>query len=117
LAAYGINDLPKDIPIQLVTPAEMAKLNHSGQINLYQPGLAQTAKTIGVFGSHCKHTIYIFDYLPKIKFAGVLAHEMLHVWQNEKGIALSPMRTEGFCNLGSYVVYESFPSTLYTFCP
>ena len=73
LAAYGINDLPKDIPIQLVTPAEMAKLNHSGQINLYQPGLAQTAKTIGVFGSHCKHTIYI-DVAERIaEFPGGMA--------------------------------------------
>ena len=112
LASHGINDLPTDIPTKLVSPAEMAKLNGSGQINLYQPGLAQTSKTIGLFGSHCKHTIYIFDFLPKIQFAGVLAHEMLHVWQNEKGISLPPIYTEGFCNLGSYVVYTAINTEL-----
>ena len=107
LTAKGIDDLPKDIPIQLVSPAEMAKLNLLKQINLYQPGLAKTSCAVGLFGSRYKHTIYIFDHLPKIKFAGVLAHEMLHTWQNEKGLNLSPMRTEGFCNLGSYVVYDA----------
>ena len=49
----------------------------------------------------------MLDNLPKIRFAGVLAHEMLHVWMNEKGIALQPMLTEGFCNVGSYVVYKA----------
>ena len=107
LVLHGINDLPVDIPIKLVTPAEMAKLNGSGQVNLLQPGLARTSKMTGLFFSRCKHSIYIFNHLPKIQFAGVLAHEMLHVWQNEKGISLSPMCTEGFCNLGSYVVYAS----------
>ena len=107
LATYGIDDLPMDIPIKLVTPTEMAKLNASGQVNLLQPGLTCTSKTVGLFVSRCKHTIYIFNHLPKIQFAGVLAHEMLHVWQHEKGISLPPMYTEGFCNLGSYVVYTS----------
>lgn len=107
LATYGIDDLPMDIPIKLVTPAEMAKLNGSGQVNLFQPGLALTSKTVGLFVSCCKHAIYIFNHLPKIQFAGVLAHEMLHVWQHEKGISLPPMYTEGFCNFGSYLVYTS----------
>ena len=107
LAKYGLDDLPMDIPIKLVTPAEMAKQNGSGQVNLLQPGLTCTSKTVGLFISRCKHTIYIFNHLPKIQFAGVLAHEMLHVWQHEKGISLPPMYTEGFCNLGSYLVYAS----------
>ena len=50
--------------------------------------------------------------MPKIQFAGVLAHELLHVWQNEKGISLPPPLTEGFCNLGSYVVYKSIGNEL-----
>jgi hypothetical protein len=32
---------------------------------------------------------------------------MLHVWMNEKGISLQPQLTEGFCNVGSYVVYKA----------
>lgn len=112
LSSQGVLDVPQDITIKIVTPMEMAKLNGKGQINLLQPGLACTSKTVGLFVSRCKHTIYIFDYLPKIKFAGVLAHEMLHAWQHEKGISMSPMFTEGFCNLGSYVVYAAINTEL-----
>ena len=113
LSSHGITDIPTGIPIQIVTPNEMARLNGSKQLNLFQPGLTQTAKLIGLFmSSRCRHTIYIFDYLPKIQFAGVLAHEMLHAWQNEKGISLPPAYTEGFCNVGSYVVYEAINTDL-----
>lgn len=112
LFSQGIQDMPKDILIKLVTPMEMAKLNGSRQVSLLQPGLACTSRTVGLLVSRCKHTIYIFDYLPKIKFAGVLAHEMLHAWQHEKGISMPPMLTEGFCNLGSYVVYAAINTEL-----
>lgn len=106
LASCGVADIPQ-VPVRLVTPAEMAKLNRAGTINLFQPGLTLTAQTMGLFFSRSNHTVYIFDYLPKIQFAGVLAHELLHVWQNEKGISLPPLYVEGFCNVGSYVVYKA----------
>ena len=115
LSSRGITDIPAVIPIKIVTPNEMARLNGSRQLNLFQPGLTQTTKLMGLFMSSCKHTIYIFDYLPKIQFAGVLAHEMLHAWQNEKGISLLPAYTEGFCNVGSYVVYEAINTDLARF--
>lgn len=112
LFSHGIQNMPKDILIKLVTPMEMAKLNGTGQVNLFQPGLACTSRTVGLLVSRCKHTIYIFNHLPKIKFAGVLAHEMLHAWQHEKGISMSSMLIEGFCNLGSYVVYAAINTEL-----
>ena len=105
LTSHGIDDLPKEITIKIINPVEMAKLNGSGRVSLLQPGLTCTSRTVGMFGTRCNHTIYMFDHLPKIKFAGVLAHEMLHTWLHEKNISLPPMLTEGFCNLGSYVVY------------
>lgn len=112
LASHGISDIPKDIPIRLVSPTEMSKLSGSRHINLSQPGLTRTLKTMGLFFKHFSHRIYLFDYLPKIQFAGVLAHEMLHVWQNERSISLSSKYTEGFCNVGSYVVYSSINTEL-----
>lgn len=96
----------------MVTPAEMAKLNGSALVSFQQPGLTQTSKMVGLLFSRCSHSIYLFDHLPKIQFAGVLAHEMLHAWQNEKGISLPPPATEGFCNVGSYVVYEAIGTEL-----
>lgn len=112
LASHGIPDIPKDIPIRLVSPTEMSKLAGFKQINLSQPGLTRIAKSMGLFVSHCSYNIYLFDHLPKIQFAGVLAHELLHVWQNERGISLSPKYAEGFCNVGSYVVYSSINTEL-----
>lgn len=112
LGRQGIDDLPPNIPVKLVSPAEMAKQNGTNQINLCQPGLTRTSKIVGMLSSHCTHTILIFDHLPKIQFAGVLAHEMLHVWQNERGISLPPLYTEGFCNVGSYVVYKAIDTEL-----
>lgn len=110
--SWGISDIPKDIPIRLVSPTEMSNLAGSRHINLSQPGLTRTLKTMGLFFKHFSHRIYLFDYLPKIQFAGVLAHEMLHVWQNERSISLSSKYTEGFCNVGSYVVYSSINTEL-----
>lgn len=111
-SSHGIIDIPLDVPIHLVTPADMAKLKGANFIDLFQPGLTITSKTIGLFCSKYNHTIYIFNYLPKIQFAGVLAHEMLHVWQNGNNYFLSPKYTEGFCNLGSYLIYKTIDTDL-----
>ena len=43
--------------------------------------------------------------LPKLELDAVLAHEMLHVFLNENNITLPYNKMEGFCNLGSYLIY------------
>lgn len=111
LARHGITGIPQ-VPIQLVTPEEMAVLNRSGQINLFRQGLTATVQTTGWFSSKSEHTVYIFTQLPRIQFAGVLAHELLHVWQHEKHIQLPSDLTEGFCNVGSFATYESIGNDL-----
>ena len=45
--------------------------------------------------------------LPRIEFEAVLAHELLHVWLYQNQITLSLTSTEGFCNLGSYLIYKN----------
>lgn len=112
LYSHGISNIPQNLSIHLVSPSDMANLTHSKQINLYQPGLTVTSRMTGLFLSRCNHTIYIFDYLPKIQFAGILAHEILHAWQNEEEISLTPPLVEGFCNVGSYIVYKSIGNKL-----
>ena len=42
--------------------------------------------------------------MPLIEFESVLAHELLHTWLNQNEIKMSTQETEGFCNLGSYLV-------------
>lgn len=50
---------------------------------------------------------YVLRHLSKTCYAGVLAHEMLHLWQNKNG--LSPRRDicEGFYNLESFEILKS----------
>lgn len=51
------------------------------------------------------HKIYMLSDQPRLEFLGTLAHELLHVWQNEHDIKLLSMKCEGLCNMGSYLVY------------
>lgn len=51
-------------------------------------------------------SIFILNNLPKVQFEAILAHELLHVWLFKKNINLSKTIMEGFCNLGSYLIYN-----------
>ena len=55
-----------------------------------------------------EHEIVLLRSLPELQFRGVLAHELLHVWLNEAGLspAHAPQLVEGFCNLGSWLIYK-----------
>ena len=50
--------------------------------------------------------IYILNNLPKIQFEAALAHELLHIWLFKENITLDKPLMEGFCNLGSYLIYN-----------
>ncbi len=50
--------------------------------------------------------VYILNNLPKIQFEAALAHELLHIWLFKKNITLDKPLMEGFCNLGSYLIYK-----------
>lgn len=70
LASHGISDIPKDIPIWLVSPTEMSKLSGSRHINLSQPGLTRTLKTMGLFFKHFSHRIYLLTICLKFNLLG-----------------------------------------------
>ena len=91
----------------------MSKINGTNIVNFNQAGLTKYRSISSTLSSLKKeYKIYVLDYFQKIKFAGVLAHELLHVWQYEKGISLSSQLTEGLCNLASYLVYEDINTDL-----
>ena len=81
------------------------RIQGNKEIDTNQRGLAMFNQTINNGKTKTEHIVYILDYMPKFAFAGVFAHELLHVWQNEKGIKPPKDICEGFCNLGSYSVY------------
>ena len=112
LAQNGIKNFPTDIPIEIVTTTRMAKIQHRKEIIPTQLGLTMTKGIYGLLLKSMSHHIYILEGLHKILFAGTLAHEYLHAWQNERSIKLPPPRCEGFCNLGAFVVYRSIGNEL-----
>ena len=53
------------------------------------------------------YRVCVLRNLSKIAFAGVFAHEILHLWQYGKNIFPPSPICEGFCNLGEYLVLGS----------
>lgn len=62
-------------------------------------GLAQ------MYGS--EYTIYVYRELSRVAFAQVIAHELLHVYQYARNIHTNKAKSEGFCNLGSYLILKA----------
>jgi hypothetical protein len=102
----GFRDIPGSIPIQLVDRPTLRRL--SGFLPVHGQGFTASNITLQD-GKRVKvqYRIYILHGLPQLQFQSVLAHEFLHVWLMEKDIKLSTKDMEGFCNLGSALLYET----------
>ncbi len=108
LAVHGIDDKkwPKSLTINIVHPKFVP-----GREPTTAHKFGDTQYSRSLFSK--SYNVRMLDHLHRIVFAGVLAHELLHVWQFEQGISLSRQElTEGFCNLGSWVVYEQMNTPL-----
>ncbi|MBR5147030.1 MAG: hypothetical protein IKW54_05345 [Bacteroidales bacterium] len=102
----------ESVEIDIVSPYKMAEITHQS-FNLNNKGITLSSsfnligtKLLGIKNKY-KHHIYIISYMPKIEFAAVLAHEILHIWQIENGLQYTPQKCEGLCNIGSYLIYEN----------
>jgi len=109
LTSNGIDDLPNDIPISLVDSQTLKRLSktYSDAMHGFTDQSMQTRN--GQVISKESH-IYILSHLPLIMFRAVLAHELLHVYLFEKDLDLKSEIREGFCNLGSEMVYKNSSS-------
>lgn len=109
LQSHGINNLPAEIPITLVDRLELKRLasSYSEAMNGFTQHHIQTQN--GTTISRESH-IYILNHLPLTMFKAVLAHELLHVYLFERDLTLRSDIVEGFCNLGSALVYQDIPS-------
>jgi hypothetical protein len=113
----GFDDLrTEDISIEIVSAEKMAEIRKSS-VNIQNKGLT-LSNMISSFGllsgknQKFRHTVYMLTHLTKIEFAGVLAHETLHAWQVQNNIKMSSKLTEGLCNMGTYLIYQTMPSSL-----
>ena len=112
LQKIGIKDLPKRIPVTLVdSKSDLIKMsghrhgNIQGYTNYEESILAN--KIIDQ-----DYHIYILSNLHEEIFNAVLAHELLHVYLFQNQIDLKSDIREGFCNLGSNLIYENYSSKL-----
>ena len=107
LESVGFQNLPIDIPIELVNLDQL--INNSGNLahaklkGFTKMELLNTSKN----NQARTYQMFLLNGLPKVEFEAVLAHELLHVWLHEQKAALSLEKTEGFCNLGSLLIYEN----------
>ncbi len=108
LQNVGIVNMPRYITIKLVK--NQIELERMSKIRLgdihgytkYEYEKVDNKKISETF------EIYILSHLHKIVFEAVLAHELMHVYLFKNNIKLSSQKREGFCNLGSRLVYEDY---------
>lgn len=106
LQSVGITNLPKT-PIEIVSKQKLIHLqNNKAMGDTF--GLAQYFAT----GGNKQFKIFVLDNLPKTYFAGILAHEYMHVWQYQHNINPPKEICEGFCNLGAMAMYQKINTKL-----
>ncbi len=108
LQEVGFDYIPDYVKVEMY--AEQALINErmraSATGNIH--GYTRTAQRhIPQYGLILEHSIHVLNGMPRLAFMGVLAHELLHVWLNERELKhLQPAHVEGFCNLATALIYE-----------
>lgn len=112
----GFNDIQRDhITIELVSKARMRELYQELDAAGLHSGYSNIWNEQGRTGFNQK--IYVLDHQHYIEFEAILAHELIHGWQLQQNIddynrqsaendESSKARTEGFAQLGSYLIYK-----------
>ena len=110
----GFNDLRiQDISFEIVTAQRLAEIRKA-PVDLKIKGFTSSnLNTITLYGfstsKKFRHNIYVLTHLVDTEFAGTLAHEFLHAWLFQNSVKMSHKLDEGFCNMGSYLIYRSIP--------
>ena len=112
LNSVGITNLPNNIPITLVDSRdELIRLSGNRLGNIQGYTNYEVSTHAGKIIDQDYH-IYILSNLHRTIFNAVLAHELLHVYLFQHELVLESDQREGFCNLGSNIVYEHYGSKL-----
>ena len=115
LSSIGIRDFPREVGIRLVDRLELNRLTKGMSLHTRgeMRGLTKSLETLeNNRRVSTKHTIFLLKELPALELQGILAHELMHIWLFEKNAKLNHRDTEGFCNLGNYLVYSRNPSSM-----
>ena len=105
----GFSGIPKNVEIVLAHSRALSahsRKQHTAGLTLSKVQFENHKRT-GI-----SHQIGILPGLPKIEFEAVMAHELLHVWQQEHEVKFSPLYCEGLCELGAFLIYSEDDSEL-----
>jgi len=91
-------DFPKKIKVSLVSREVFGEAGYPDTV------LGMNTSQIGILEQ--THHVKVLFGLPLTLCSGVIAHEILHVWQHDKGLNPEPMICEGLCELGAGLVYK-----------
>ncbi|MCP5052443.1 MAG: protein DA1 [bacterium] len=103
----GFREIPGGVPIELANRSTLKRL---ARTHFLEHGQGFTWSNITLQDNKrikAQYRIYLLYGMPRLQFEAVLAHELLHVWLIHRDSRLSDKLTEGFCNLGSALVYQS----------
>lgn len=64
------------------------------------------SNALGLAYNRNPYEIHIIRHLSRTAFAGVLAHEVLHLWQYKHNLSPMSLLCEGMCELGSYLMLK-----------
>ena len=103
LEKIGFLGLPDNTSIILLDKSELLDMSE----NAYHKNLKGFTKIKKNINNMDDYTIYILNNLHQIEFEAVLAHEYLHIWQNNFNIKLNNTDSEGLCNLASGLIYDN----------
>ena len=110
LEKVGFKNLLYNIPVELVDDLSVLQLSN----DIYHKNLKGFTVIEKKINDYDDYKIYILNNLHQIEFDAVLAHEYLHVWQNNYNIHLSEPDSEGLCNLVSQLIYDNYNNTFST---
>ena len=106
LKNVGIYNLPNKIPITLVNTRNDLKRISKIRLGSIQGYTKYEFETLGGIKVSENFNIYVLSHLHETNFRAVLAHELLHVYLFQNNLDLPSDYTEGFCNLGSQLIYN-----------
>jgi hypothetical protein len=105
LRSVGIDVDPGRVELKLVGDEELARI--AGSRSNDTKGFTDYWVSKSLFGKVNGETIkvYLLYGMPRIQMASTAAHELMHVWQFQKGrLDQDAAVSEGSCNLASYIV-------------
>jgi hypothetical protein len=91
-------DFPKNIKVSLVSRQVFLEAGLPDSV------MGLNTSQLGLFEQ--THHLKVLYGLPFVQCSGVIAHELLHTWQNHKRLHAEPMVCEGLCELGTGLIYK-----------